>query len=631
MIAATGLWSSLQAQQLDSTPPLATNSDKEAEEIEDDLSPPRLLEPLTIHALRSSLFEASSQLQTTVIDSDELTRNRWQNLGDLLGSQSGLTFSQSGGPGQQGSLFVRGLDNKHTLLLVDGFRLDDPSVIAGEVFWNHQNLGGADRVEVVRGPQSILWGSGAAGGVINLSRKTPQEGAHGRVHATNGSFNSQHAGASVSYSEDGLMLEAGFNQKNAEGFSAAAPTKSAPDYGHDPESLGFAPDGYRMESHRLKGAYTAKNGLRLTLQRLALSGWSQYDASAGTDANNTQSSDTILTGATLDQDLSHGRWQIFMQKSDFKRRIDTAMGSGQYDAKTLRSGFDGEWHYRPGMALFINAEQNENSLGTSYTTDVDRSHTARSLLVAHGASFFEDRGMLTVGLRQNSHSGFEDQTTGQISLNLKAQEWLFFAGHSTAYKAPSLYQLYAPATNWGPVGNSELKPESIRTSEIGAGWGNRLKATLFENRITDLIDYGNGYENLAGTSTIQGVELAFSQSLNDNPWGFSFNHTHFLKAEDASGDRLARRPRNQSTAHLDYAPIRSLNLRLSGEYIGDRIESDETQTGKYTLAHLVANWQLSDEATLFGRIENLTDRYYQVVDGYQSAPRSGYVGLEAKF
>ncbi len=641
LIAATGLWSSPQAHQPTHAPEHPENSEERAQETQDALSPPITLDPLTIRALRSSLFEASSQLQTTVIDSDELSRNRWQNLGDALNAQSGIIFSQAGGPGQQASLFMRGLDNKHTLLLVDGFVLNDPSEIGSGVIWNHLHLGSTHQVEIVRGPQSNLWGSGAAGGVISLSTQPiVQEGTHGQAYASLGSFYSERSGVDLSHKQGGLILEAGFHQSEAEGFSAAAPKKGSDDYGKKPESVGFGPDGHRMESHRIRLAYTLPSGVTLTARELKLSGWSQFDGGAGVDANHTQRSETLLRGVEASQHLTGGRWQIFAHRSSFDRKMTTTgafAGTGTYDAESSRSGFDGELNYHPGMTLFIAAEQNREHLGRSYSTDLDRTHSSQSLLIAHGARFLEDRGLLSVGVRHNRHSDFADKNTFQASLNWQEREWLLFAGQSTAYKAPSLYQLYDPFS-----GNDALDPETIQATEVGFGWADRLKVTLFQNRITDLIDgvcmdppncWSWGTENLSGTSTIQGAEMSFAQSWAGGALGFSLHHTHLFKAEDTNGDRLARRPKDQSAAHLDYLPIEALSLRLSGEYIGDRIDqkNTKTQTGNYTLAHLAANWRLSEQATLFGRIENLTDRYYQVVDGYQSAPRSAYVGLEARF
>lgn len=238
--------------------------------------------------------------------------------------------------------------------------------------------------------------------------------------------------------------------------------------------------------------------------------------------------------------------------------------------------------------------------------------------------------ILTESLRFDSYDNYDDALTGKLGVKqFLGKDYYISANVGTGYNVPGSFELYSSF-----YGNETLKPEKTLTTDLTLG-NDRVWITGFYNEVTDLIDFDlttYKYTQIDGTSKFTGVELGFEDYFFDS-LGVNATYT-YLTTEDVKGKELARRPKNQLDAKATYYVDENWDLGLSAQYIGERFDSADregAQTGKYTVANFISNLKVNKSVTVYGKIDNITDVYYQTVDGYATAGRSLYFGLNAKY
>ncbi|MBD3840018.1 MAG: TonB-dependent receptor, partial [Epsilonproteobacteria bacterium] len=226
----------------------------------------------------------------------------------------------------------------------------------------------------------------------------------------------------------------------------------------------------------------------------------------------------------------------------------------------------------------------------------------------------------------DEYSQFENKTTGKIGFKYNSKildKFSFNTNYGTAYNVPTLTYLYGA---WGA--NPDLKPEDVNSFDIGAKYMG-FKIGYFYNTINDMIVWeGAGYVNVTGTSILKGYEIGYNDFITDQLLT-DISYT-YLDAKDKEGNKLLRRPKDTIKYAFTYYATKNLDLTLSGEYIGERYDIGDVQTGKYTLANFVTNYKINKGLTSYIKADNLFDKKYQVVNGYATAERSFYVGLNFK-
>jgi vitamin B12 transporter len=263
--------------------------------------------------------------------------------------------------------------------------------------------------------------------------------------------------------------------------------------------------------------------------------------------------------------------------------------------------------------------------------EIDKDYNNAGAFIANSTTI--KNTTLNLNLRTDQYSDFEDKTTYKIGLKQKIKLFEVIGNYGTSYKIPSIYQLFAPPTMWGKVGNKNLKPEDIKSYDISVAFKKNLFVTYFHNEIKDMIDFVNGYQNLNATSTIKGYEVKASKIFLPIYSSFSANYT-YIDAKDKDNKTLARRPKTNINFIWNFFPIGKFSSKLRAEYVGERYDRKDEQgrqTGKYTLYFLSLNYKLTKNISSYLKIDNLTDKDYQIVDGYATANRSYYIGLKAKF
>jgi len=589
----------------------------------------------------------------TIITAEDMEESRIITLSDALNRLGNITMISNGGLGQNSSFLLRGMDSRNTLVLIDGMRYNDITGLSGAQF-SHIMIADIAQIEIIKGAQSGIWGADASAGVINIVTKRSEKGMHLAANVETGSFNTQRGSLQASYKTDLFDAVVGISRTKTEGFSAAEPDHGTVDYGKRGNELGYEKDAYSNNTYTIKLGVNITDEDRLEASFRRIDTFTEYD---GRDFGTDQSLDaenyvTTAWGTTayfekIDNRFFTGEYShkdkvhdISLQysHSSFKRLVQDFTGNIEEISLQDRINYSQDSFLRIGGSY--QRFEHENNYGSAF----DQHYNSKAIFGTNYNKFtlFDQLGdtLFTQSLRYDNYSAFENKTTGKVGLKQFVSGDIYLSSnYGTAYNAPSLYQLYAPSFIDFfsglpvPVGNDSLTPEETTTIDVTLGNDN-LTLTYFHNKVDNLIEYDNGlgYQNVSGTSIIKGIEAGYKDDFFDI-LAVNINYT-YLDAKNADGEFLLSRPKHQIDGNLIYYVNEDLNIGLNGQYIGERYDKNDrqgAQTGKYALYNAVINYTINNNFTVYAKIDNIGDKYYQVRDGYATAERSYYAGLNAKF
>lgn len=589
----------------------------------------------------------------TVLDAETVRASQKTSLAELLSTTVGVTMSRNGGPGAAGALRIRGAESDQTVVLIDGVKLNDPSSPGGG--YNFGNLLTSDfaRVEVLRGPQSTLWGSQAIGGVINIVTPLPQGPLSGEVSAEGGSRDTALVRARVESGNDRYAWRVGGNYLTTDGVSALAP-----------EAGGREDDGYRNVGFHARGIYHLTDNADLEVRSNWNRGRTEFDG-----YTNAGFSDTDQYGYTEEwvsyAGVSHSaldgrlRNRVGFSYTDTDRDdySPAAFVPHTYNSigRNERWEYQGSWEANQYLTTVFGAESERSKMRitdtyapppnqSGYVSQLDSAYLQFSLTPIEVLN-------LTAGLRYDDHDTYGDHTTARFSAAWALGEnTTLRANYGEGFKAPTLYQLYSP------YGNLQLNPEEAEGWD--AGIEQRLfadtltlSATYFERDTTNMMDFFDcflvespectlqpyGYYVNTQKTKADGVELALQASLGERA-NFSANYTH-MEAKNATpghfnfGNLLARRPKETANAQLSYAWPADITTTAAVQYVGSSFDNagNTVDLDSYTLVDLRAAWQVTQSLELIARIENLFDETYETAAGYGVMGRTAYAGLRQRF
>ena len=594
------------------------------------------LEKITvISATKTSQSIEDVTSNINVITSDEIEERHYTSVAEALNSIAGINYTSSGGVGSTTSVYLRGAANNRTLVLVDGVRYQDPSSTSGAKI-QHLMIQDIKQIEIIKGAQSGIWGADASAGVINIITKSAKEGTSGSVNLEAGSFNTKKFGAVISHKTSKFDIKLSVNKITSDGFSVQAPL--------DEDIDKYEDDSYSNLTINLKANYNISDDAKITLNVTDIDALKDYDSYGDPDDNSMKSDiSNRLYNLSYQHTYNNHNFTVKVEKSDFSRNeIGTvAMWGSEYVKE-----FEGE---NNNIELIDNIKYNQKDyiifgLGSSsdevnyiLTDSSNKQKKNKNNYIYLTNSNSIDKVILTQSIRYDDYNNFDSKATGKLGIKYNInQDTSVSSNIGLAYNVPNIVQELNP---WGAV-NSELNPEDTQSFDISMSYKN-FKATYFYNEVTDLIEWydpdgwgGNPaiYKNLDGESIFKGFEFEYSRNITEEIL-LSINYT-ILSAKDKDGESLARRPKSSAKLSLDYYPADELHIGLFGEYIGERYDdaNDQgTQTGKYTVVNLVSNYDINKNFSVYAKVDNLFDTYYQSVDGYTTAPLSAYVGINAKF
>ncbi len=578
---------------------------------------PPLSEKVVVTATLTPEEESGIGSATTVLTRDQIEAIGAVTVLDALREVPGVDVVQSGGEGAVASVFLRGSNSNQTLVLVDGVRVNSPYF--GGYDFSALTTEDVDRIEVVRGPFSALYGSDALGGVIQIFTRPPASGAEGEGTVEVG--NAARRGGSL------------------RGSTSSGPLSVSGSYRYD-----------GVEGDRVNSDWRERNGsLRVRLQPLGsfeaevaaaiLDGEGGVPGAVGSEtprARGRTREERISLPLSFQPAPGHEATVLVAQvvsKPSYRNPDDPFFGVSDTDARTLQVRATESWRTpRQTLVAFATWERWEVTSGGSAGSALDR---ARSRIGGVGVqeSTRIGRGWsASGGIRIDLHSEFGRAVSPRASLSWLSptSRWKVRASAGSAFRAPSLGELYYPQS-----GNPELRPERSASYEVGVeryAGGGRAEASLFWNEFRDLIvfDFESLKDQNVGRARTRGVELAWQRPL---PGSLSLDAGYaWLQATDlGTGTDLPRRPRHRAFVALTSHPAPDLLLTARVTFVGRRTDVGPTtaEDPSWTRLDLFARWTRRRYAPYL-RVENLAGRAYDEAFGYPAPGRRVAVGAEVK-
>lgn len=606
LLAATVLSTSATAQQ---------NSDDDIEEV-------------IVTAGRRAQPASDVAKSVSVITADDIELGQFSFLLDAVQTLPGVSINQNGAFGGTAFVSLRGAGTDQTVVLIDGVQVNDGSAPGGGFDFARLDPSGVERIEVLKGPQAVLYGSDAIGGVINIITKSGSGAFGGDAYAEYGAFESFRAGGSVRGGSEqfGYSLSAGFVDQR--GISAA-----------DSADGNTEADGF--ENFTLRGKLSAKVSDQVGFEVTSsyIDSESEFDgfvfangifALGDTDDVNKTEEFSIAGRGFID--LLDGRLKntVSVEYSEIDRN-NFSGGVFSNGAKANRTNFDylGEFDLDEDWTLLAGAQYEEVDAETVDPDPLSISSVFGSLAYsADGLSF-------AAGLRHDDHETFGGTTNAEVNAAYQFDEsgTRVHAAWSEGFKAPTIFQLTFSCCGFDA--NPNLNPERANAWELGinqpfADGKAEFGATYFEQRTSDLIifTFTGGYQNV-DRAIAKGIEFTLDADLTDT-LSLQANYT-ITDAEDrTTGDRLIRRPKNQAFAALSWQATERLNTNIAFTYNGREADNAGPVEG-WRRVDLRANYRLSEVWELYGRIDNLFDADYQQVNGYGTPGISAFGGVRARF
>jgi vitamin B12 transporter len=601
-------------------------------------------ETVVVSATRTPQPAEVTGTSISVISGQALENQQISFAPDALAQTPGITQVRNGGLGQNTNILMRGAEAGQTLVLIDGVRINDPSATTGFALLGDVFVNGIERVEVLRGPQSTLYGSDAIGGVVNIITVRGGENTL-KAEAEGGSFDTQHANIAASGSFGPLEYGAATNTYVTNSISAA-----------DSRNGNTEPDGYHhfgaTGNLRWHATDTVSVDARAYYTR-ARDSFDGFPPPTFTFQDTHQYGDNELLAlyGGAEAAFLDGRFtnRVAITTTDSNRTTHDVIEDFAAKGGATRLEYQGVFELNPANEISFGAETLRTSLYTTSIFDAAPTRGSDRISGVYGQwqSMILDHVTLTGGVRYDDDREFGGHTSFKLAAAWQpADGTTLRANIGNGFKAPSLYELFSPYSN--PV--QALEPETATGWEAGADqrFGPvQASLTYFERRTANQIDFFScfgvtspacdlramqgGYYFNVNRSRASGVEVAVAADLTET-LRLSANYTNLTDVDRATGLQLARRPHGSANGVLTWRAMPALMLGTEVTFVGSRFDDafHFTPLGAATQVKLFASYDLTDQLELFGRIENVGDDRAEPVAGYGAPGRAYYAGVRAK-
>jgi len=593
----------------------------------------RELEPVVVTATRQAMKASDVLSDVTTISSEDIRNAGAVSLAELLGRQRGVEFTQNGGPGASASVFIRGSNSNHVLLLVDGVRLG--SVTTGTATWEFLPLELIERIEIVRGPVSSLYGSDAIGGVVQIFTKRGEGPARSFYEVGLGSQNTSIATAGVSGGQERWRYSFTVSDKKSDSINATTArtaTATNPAYNADL-------DGFQTISSSGGVSYSSATGQEYGMNYLYSDGASKYDNSYPAPGLNFNQQQTISSLSFYGRNRFSDVWGMTLrlgQSQDESRNLNNGVLSTSYKTAQTQYQFQNDIRLPLGMALLAFERVDQQVVSTDAYSLKERA--INSALAGWTGSFGPHR--LQANFRQDHNTQFGVQSTGMLGYGFQwSSNWRSSVSWGTAFKTPTFNDLYYPADADGSVGNANLKPEKSLSREASVHYETDLQhssATYYQNEVTNLIQW-----DPIDPTFVTTFGYTPSNVSNAKLSGWTFAHKQELGNYQFMGSLDLQDPNDQTlNKTLIYRAREIIKLGLSRNMsnlsIGGELQSNSKryadkentiELGGYTLMNLRAQYKLNQEWSFFARANNIFDKKYVLVDGYATPGSNLFAGV----
>jgi len=605
------------------------------------------LKPIVVTATKTeeSIEEVASS--TSVITAQELDNSKNMTVQEALRKVPGLDITSQGGLGRNTSVFIRGARSEDTLVMIDGMEINDPITPARTFNFADLLTNNIDRIEVVRGPQSTLYGSDSIGGLVNIITKK-----------------------GTGKPKFSLFTEGGSDETFREVLSGDGKIGRW-DYSFSGTRVDS--NGVSADDNYENNAFSGRMGYQLFDRgaldfvfcsidaKVHLDDWDFMNFRTINDPNyieetNSQFYLTRYTQQITDFWDSILKFGYYTTSRDDRDKPDshepTYSAKGWYDASIIKGDWQNNWYLGDIDVVTMGIEYEEET-GESFYVDNWGESRFPEKTVNNKAFYFQNqlklfsRFFLTGGVRVDDHQTFKTETNYKVALAylIRSIGTKFKGTWGTGFKAPSLYQLYAPPipAYWFLGGNKKLKPEESDSFDAG------IEQYLFDEKLFfSFVYFYNDYSNYITyytypdwTSTYINLNNAkakgYEMELTVNPlenFTISANYTRTDTRDKSNGGQLLRRPKHKAGMAINYVFQKNFQANLTLNYVGRRIDwtSGNNNIGKsYTRVDLAGSYTINEHFQVFSRIENLFNEHYHEIQGYDTAGISAFGGVKFSF
>ena len=586
-------------------------------------APAAQLRETVVTANRSEQLLTDALPHTTVIGRDAIERSQAVDLASLLAGEAGFQSVQNGGRGTATSLFLRGSAALGVLVMIDGVPLTKQDA-TGTVSLEHIMLDQIERVEIVRGNVSAIYGSGAVGGVIQLFTRKGQGKPAGYAQLEAGSFGTVRAAAGIGGQVGDTRFALGVGGHRTTGISAI-------DVSQYPFENPDA-DGYRNTNFSATLSQLLAPGQTLGLRAQGTQGRFDTDGGGfGTATDIYKGSATLGTWSLYSHNQINQDWRSELTYSQGREKsvYDATLTAFPYDSQAVSSSRTLNWTNTVALGtwqLTAGAERQLQDIDTSDSTATELSNTRGVTSLFAGTSGAIGAHSVQLNVRNDAASGLSAQTTGYAGYGYQfTPAWKFIASVSSAFNLPPLGYLYDPFS-----GNPQLQPETARSGELGLQWAQGaqvMRATLFSTRTDNLMlyDFNTFRFNNVSQASNQGLEVSFNGKVSVADVRASL--TVQDPVDDTTGAWLARRARQMASLGVSL-PWGAWLFGANVNYTGERPDTAfNPMLAAYAVTNVTVRYALSPEVALTGRIDNLFDRNYQTAWGYNQPGIGAYAGI----
>lgn len=614
------------------------------------------IDTVVVTATRTAQDLTRTGSALSVISANDLAAQQTVVLADALQQTPGMTIVRYGGPGQPATIGLRGAAAGQTLIVIDGVRINDPSTVDGQALLGDLLVNNIERVEVLRGPQSTLYGSDAIGGVVNVLTKRGGPSAFAFTgSAEGGSFDTYHLNAAANGTIGHFDYGAAANYFHSNGISAA-----------DSRNGNRETDGYGNLGLTANTRYRVNPSLSFDLRATYTRAHADFDdnylpptyriSDSPVWQRNTLA--TVYAGANVM--LFDGRLRnrfAYIASRSMRTTFDSPFylplhEDYAYRGTVQRFEYQGIVDIDPDSQLTFGAETQRNALRASTAGVLGASgHNRITGTYLQGQTTIFSQITLTGGMRYDDDQQFGSHTSVKL-----AAAWSPNGGRTTVrvnygdgFKAPTLYQLYSAYSN--PL--ATLAPETARGWEAGVDqspWDGRIRlgVTYFDRRTKNLIDffscYGTtspacalrsavgGYYDNVGRSRARGVELSAHVAV-DETLSLDATYTNMHATDALTHTDLARRPHDLASLRGQWRFADDWSIGAAAVYVGHRFDGrfNATPLSSHVTVNLLGTHALNEHIELYGRIENLFDAQYEPVAGYGAPGRAAYGGIRLRY
>ena len=590
----------------------------------------------------------------TVLDEGDIREDQSITLVDLISRTPGVSATRNGGPGSVTSVYVRGAESYHTVVVIDGVRLNDPATTRGGASFANLLVGDAARVEILRGAQSTLWGSQAIGGVVNIVTAEPMAPFETTGSLEIGTDNTAYGRLGVGGAGERVTWRAAASGYTTEGFSVARSGTEKDGY----DNLGLSG---RMNA-RLTDTVSLDVRAAYSNASIEFDGYNMAPPYDFTDAAEFGRTKDLTSYAGLNADLLGGRFKNrlgYSYSETTVRNYDPAPTAFvpvtfESDAEVRRVEYQGSFAITEAWDATFGAET--ESARIRYNSQ----YSLAPLFARTGsdAAYVQLQGdvlpnlTLTTGVRYEDHDIYGDDTVGQVAAAWRiTSRTILRASYSQGFRAPGLYELYSE------YGNTALQPEESDSYDFGVTQSlldGRLtaSATYFRRDVDNQIGFFDCYVGTDALCTpggvflygfyinnlrtkADGVELEGEfKATDDLTLTANYTWTDAVNVGgDYPGNRLARRPEHLANLVATWNWASGLSTSVAVRHVGESFatEANTAVLDAYTLVDLRGSYPMSDTMEIFGRVENLFDADYETVPTYGVPGRMAFVGVRARF